>query len=91
MNSRTYLLKLHRSGGGTGATSKATLLLESGVRFHVTRYEREKRRMPSGFAAKLRKHVRNARVTAIRQVGSDRVVDFQFGDGDKAMHIILEL
>jgi predicted ribosome quality control (RQC) complex YloA/Tae2 family protein len=31
------------------------LLLESGVRMHVTAYEREKDKMPSNFCMKLRK------------------------------------
>jgi len=42
LNSRTYLLKLHRSGGGTGITTKAQLLMESGTRLHITRYDRAK-------------------------------------------------
>ena len=34
---------------------RAFLLLESGARIHTTEYTREKEKMPSGFAAKLRK------------------------------------
>jgi predicted ribosome quality control (RQC) complex YloA/Tae2 family protein len=45
------------------------LLLESGIRFHTTRFERDKADMPSGFSMKLRKHVRAKRLEDISQVG----------------------
>jgi predicted ribosome quality control (RQC) complex YloA/Tae2 family protein len=67
------------------------LLLESGVRFHTTKYARDKNDMPSPFAMKLRKFIRTKRLEDIRQIGSDRVVDFKFGSGDSVCHIILEL
>ena len=37
--------------------------------------------MPSGFAMKLRKHIRARRLEDISQLGVDRVVDFRFGSG----------
>ena len=40
---------------------------------------------------KLRKHLRTKRLENIRQIGTDRVVDFKFGSGDSENHIILEL
>ena len=41
---------------------------------------------------KLRKFIRTKRLEDIRQLGNgDRVVDFKFGSGDSASHIILEL
>ena len=42
LTGRTYLLRLHKSGGDTGHTSKAHLLMESGNRLHLTRFERAK-------------------------------------------------
>ena len=39
----------------------------------------------------LRKHIRNKRLESIRQLGVDRVVDLQFGSGEVANHVILEL
>jgi predicted ribosome quality control (RQC) complex YloA/Tae2 family protein len=65
--------------------------MESGVRFHTTKYARDKNDMPSPFAMKLRKFIRTKRLEDIRQIGSDRVVDFKFGSGDSVCHIILEL
>ena len=47
--------------------------------------------MPSPFAMKLRKFIRTRRLEDVRQLGSDRVVDFKFGSGDSVCHIILEL
>lgn len=47
--------------------------------------------MPSGFSMKLRKHIRTKRLEDVRQVGMDRVVDFKFGSGESANHVILEL
>eukprot|EP00401_Gymnodinium_catenatum_P082991 CAMPEP_0117617342 /NCGR_PEP_ID=MMETSP0784-20121206/85544_1 /TAXON_ID=39447 /ORGANISM="" /LENGTH=229 /DNA_ID=CAMNT_0005421183 /DNA_START=185 /DNA_END=870 /DNA_ORIENTATION=+ len=40
---------------------------------------------------KLRKHIRTRRLTAINQLGCDRAVDFTFGRGENAFHLILEL
>lgn len=67
------------------------MLLESGVRFHTTKFARDKNDMPSPFAMKLRKFIRTRRLEDVRQLGSDRVVDFKFGSGDSVCHIILEL
>lgn len=48
--------------------------------------------MPSPFAMKLRKHLRNLRLENVTQLGNlDRVVDFRFGSGNYAHHLILEL
>ena len=57
---------------------------------HVTKFEREKDSFPLPFAVKLRKHIKNRRCTAVRQLGLDRVVDLTFGVGDKAHHLIFE-
>ena len=57
---------------------------------HVTKFEREKDSCPLPFAVKLRKHIKNRRCTAVRQLGLDRVVDLTFGVGDKAHHLIFE-
>lgn len=81
----TYLIKLQRP------EEKAVLLLESGIRFHSTGFEWPKNVTPSGFSMKLRKHLKNKRLEALRQMGMDRIVDFQFGTGEAAYHVILEL
>ena len=68
-----------------------TLLVESGIRLHTTRYSRERPPHPGGFCMKLRKHLRGRRLTGIAQVGLDRVIDLTFGEGAAAYHLILEL
>lgn len=86
---KTYLLKLHQP-----PFPKVFLLLESGVRFHTSKYARDAkaaRALPSQFTMKLRKHVRGKRLTALAQVQGDRVVAFTFGHGPLACHLILEL
>jgi predicted ribosome quality control (RQC) complex YloA/Tae2 family protein len=65
--------------------------MESGVRFHTTNFVREKSDLPSPFAMKLRKHLRTKRLENVRQIGTDRIVDFKFGSGESENHIILEL
>lgn len=46
---------------------------------------------PSNFTLKLRKHLRTRRLEDVRQLGVDRVVDFVFGLGENAHHLILEM
>lgn len=67
------------------------LLIESGIRFHTTAFEWPKNMAPSGFSMKLRKHLKNKRLEKLEQLGVDRIVDFQFGVGEAAYHIIVEL
>nr|CAD7568436.1 unnamed protein product [Timema californicum] len=82
---KTYLIKLQRT------EEKAILLLESGNRIHTTAFEWPKNVAPSGFSMKMRKHLKNKRLESMRQLGMDRIVDLQFGSGEVAYHIILEL
>lgn len=82
----TFLLKFSDTG-----KDPTIVLIESGVRIHTTRYVRDKPMFPSGFTMKLRKHLRNRRLTSLRCVGLDRVLDFTFGSGKAAYHLIVEL
>lgn len=52
---------------------------------------RDKPSAPSNFTLKLRKHLRTRRLEDVRQLGVDRVVDFTFGAGETAYHLILEM
>lgn len=70
---------------------KETLLFESGARFHTTTFEWPKNSSPSGFTMKLRKHLKNKRLESLQQLGTDRIIDFQFGVGEATYHLILEL
>ncbi|XP_068333314.1 uncharacterized protein [Pyrus communis] len=93
LSPKTYMLKLMNSSGVTesGESEKVFLLIESGVRLHTTQYVRDKSNTPSGFTLKLRKHIRTRRLEDVRQLGYDRIVLFQFGLGENAYYVILEL
>lgn len=39
----------------------------------------------------MRKHLKNKRLESLVQLGTDRIIDLQFGSGEAAYHIILEL
>ncbi|KAL6105398.1 nemf [Pungitius sinensis] len=85
IDNKTYLIRLQKPD------SKAIILIESGTRIHSTDFEWPKNMMPSGFAMKCRKHLRSRRLTAVKQLGIDRIVDIQFGSDEAAYHLIIEL
>ncbi|XP_070834821.1 ribosome quality control complex subunit NEMF [Chaetodon trifascialis] len=85
IDNRTYLIRLQKPD------SKAVLLVESGTRIHSTDFEWPKNMMPSGFAMKCRKHLKSRRLTQVKQLGIDRIVDIQFGSDEAAYHLIVEL
>ncbi|KAI9011348.1 hypothetical protein BC832DRAFT_619601 [Gaertneriomyces semiglobifer] len=85
INPRTYLLKFSR------AEQKELVLVESGIRVHTTAFVRDKSHTPSPFAMKLRKHLRTRRLTGLDQLGTDRVVDFRFGEGENTYHLFIEM
>ncbi|CAA0824105.1 zinc knuckle (CCHC-type) family protein [Striga hermonthica] len=93
LSPKTYVFKLMSSSGVTesGESEKVLLLMESGVRLHTTEYMRDKSITPSGFTLKLRKHIRTRRLEDVRQLGYDRIILFQFGQGVNAHYVILEL
>ncbi|XP_018400940.1 PREDICTED: nuclear export mediator factor NEMF homolog isoform X1 [Cyphomyrmex costatus] len=85
IDNRTYLIRLQRS------EEKCVLLLESGNRIHTTAFEWPKNVAPSGFSMKMRKHLKNKRLESLIQVGMDRIIKLQFGSGEAAYHVILEV
>ena len=64
------------------------MVIDSGFRCHLTGYTRATASAPSQFVSRLRKYLRTRRVTAVTQVGTDRIIDFQFSDGQ--FHLFLE-
>ncbi|KAJ1492629.1 hypothetical protein T484DRAFT_2017782 [Baffinella frigidus] len=73
-----------------GSARKTIVVIESGVRIHTSRFERDKGARPSNFAAKLRKHLRGQRLQDVQQVGSDRVLQLTFGYGNHTALLFLE-
>ncbi|KAI3649011.1 hypothetical protein MP228_006865 [Amoeboaphelidium protococcarum] len=84
VNSRTFLLKFAKPD------VKESVLVESGSRIHLTDFVRDKSTVPSSLCMKLRKHLRTKRLSAVRQLGIDRIVDFEFGFGEATYHLICE-
>ena len=70
---------------------KPILLIEAGVRFHLTTFERKKSVIPSGWTMSLRKYLRGKQLEKFEQVGTDRVVLLQFGINEKAVYVIIEM
>ncbi|KAK1893582.1 Nuclear export mediator factor Nemf [Dissostichus eleginoides] len=85
IDNKTYLIRLQKPD------FKAIILIESGTRIHSTDFEWPKNMMPSGFAMKCRKHLKSRRLTQVKQLGIDRIVDLQFGSDEAAYHLIIEL
>lgn len=85
IDNKTYLIRFQRT------EEKAVMLIESGHRFHTTAFEWPKNMAPSGFSMKMRKHLKNKRLEKFVQLGTDRILDLQFGTNEAAYHLILEL
>ncbi|KAF1838412.1 hypothetical protein BDW02DRAFT_413874 [Decorospora gaudefroyi] len=75
LSSRIFLIKFHKPD------HREQLLIDSGFRCHLTEYARTTAAAPSGFVAKLRKYLKTRRITSIAQIGTDRILEFQFSDG----------
>ncbi|KAJ2716856.1 hypothetical protein H4R19_000380 [Coemansia spiralis] len=89
VNAKSMLLKFTRPG------CKELVIIESGLRIHTTEYARDKAATPSSFCIKLRKHLRARRLTAVRQTGMDRMLDFEFAaqagpQAEGTYHIVCE-
>lgn len=86
---KAYLLKFAKKD------TKIQLIVEAGVRVHETVYGRENPNVPpSSFAAKLRKHLRDRRLTKFEQLGFDRIIHLEFGHDsrpEQCMHLFIEL
>jgi NFACT N-terminal and middle domains len=57
------------------------MIIESGFRCHLTHFSRTTAAAPSPFVARLRKFLRSRRVTGVFQIGTDRIIEIQFSDG----------
>lgn len=86
---RTFILKLQQSG----EAEKRLLLLESGTKFLVTRFDAREApgEMPSPLCSKLRTALKGKRLTSVKALGRDRVVALRFGAGPGTYNVFLEL
>ncbi|KYK60654.1 serologically defined colon cancer antigen 1 [Drechmeria coniospora] len=60
---------------------KKQLVIDIGFRCHLTEFARTTAAAPSAFVARLRKVLKTRRLTSVSQVGTDRVLEFRFSDG----------
>ncbi len=67
------------------------LVVEAGRRVHLTAYPRPAPRQPSMFAMALRKHLGNAVLEGIEQVGFDRIMVLSFSRGGEVFRLVVEL
>lgn len=81
-SSRHFLLKF------AVPESKQLVVIDPGFRIHTSNFQRPTSQTPSNFVAKLRKHLRTRRLSAITQPVGDRVLVLTFSDGQ--YHLILE-
>lgn len=81
LSSKILLLKFAKPD------NKKQLVIDTGFRCHLTKFARTTAAAPSIFVARLRKFLKTRRLTAVRQVGTDRVLEFEFSDGQYRMFL----
>ncbi|MDP6187825.1 MAG: ribosome rescue protein RqcH [Candidatus Poseidoniaceae archaeon] len=67
------------------------LVLVRGSRIYTSQRDRPMPMTPPPFAMVLRKHLKNARMTAVRQLGFDRVLGFDFDTKHGTYHLYVEV
>ncbi|KAF1985395.1 hypothetical protein K402DRAFT_422027 [Aulographum hederae CBS 113979] len=75
LSSRIFLIKFQKP------SQREQLIVDSGFRAHLTSFSRTAFSTPSPFVVRLRKYLKTRRVTSVAQVGTDRIIEFQFSDG----------
>ncbi|KAH8171712.1 ribosome quality control complex subunit 2 [Sarocladium implicatum] len=75
LSSKILLLKFAKP------ENKKQLIIDTGFRCHLTEFARTTAAAPSAFVARLRKCLKTRRVTSVSQVGTDRILEFGFSDG----------
>ena len=74
VQTKGFLLKFSKT-----ESEKIYVVVESGMRLHTTKFERDKNQLPSSFTSKIRKYIRTRRLEKVQQLGIDRIVEFTFG------------
>ncbi len=75
LSSKIFLVKFAKP------ENKQQIIIDSGFRCHLTQFSRATAAAPSVFVQRLRKVLKTRRVTAVSQVGTDRIIEIQFSDG----------
>ncbi|WP_338099069.1 ribosome rescue protein RqcH [Methanolapillus africanus] len=67
------------------------LIIESGVRLHLSKYLKESPKIPQGFPMLLRKHIMGGRITFIEQHQFDRIIKIGVVRGGEETILVAEL
>lgn len=67
------------------------LVIEAGKRIHITKYKRATPRIPSNFPMYLRKKLNGGRISQIRQLEFDRIVEITVERWDGKFRLVAEL
>ena len=74
-----------------GGSSPVDLVIVRGKRVYLSERDRPMPQNPSSFAMTLRKHIGNARLIGVLQIGFDRVLRLDFEHGRGKISLIIEL
>ena len=66
---------------------KKQFVVDAGFRCHLTDFARTTAGDPSGFVRQLRKFLKTRRVTGVKQVGTDRVIELSFSEGQYRLYL----
>jgi predicted ribosome quality control (RQC) complex YloA/Tae2 family protein len=83
---QTLLMKLRKPD-----KPASHLVVEAGKRLHLTSYVVDKPKVPPAFCMALRKHLRNGRLTSIKQYEFERIVTFTIEKKAGEMRLVSEL
>ena len=81
LSSRIFLVKLH------APNRREQLVIDSGFRCHLTSFVRTTAAAPSAFVQRLRKFLKTRRVTKVSQIGTDRIIELQFSEGQFKLYL----
>ncbi|ESZ95142.1 putative Nuclear export mediator factor Nemf [Sclerotinia borealis F-4128] len=81
LSSKIFLVKFAKPD------NKQQILIDSGFRCHLTDFSRATAAAPSVFVQRLRKYLKTRRVTQVSQVGTDRIIEFKFSDGQYRLYL----
>ncbi|KAF2671036.1 hypothetical protein BT63DRAFT_399334 [Microthyrium microscopicum] len=81
LSSRIFLFKFQKPD------HREQVIVDAGFRCHLTSFVRTTAAEPSVFVRRLRKLIGSRRVTKVSQVGTDRIIEFQFSDGTYRLYL----
>ena len=88
IDNKTFLIKFD----DFDQKRKCFIIIKSGqYLYHIYNPPQDRRKLPSSFCMKLRKHIKNKRLQSIEMLKCDRVIQFTFGTNEHQYKLIIEL